>query len=98
MEIVFQIGGALLALFFIFLTYMNTKTWRWLHVTVMFLVFVASATFCVYAAMTVKTRAAWMKLNDNLEKQVATVEDELAKVSRGDPNDVEVKTPSVFSV
>jgi len=98
MEIVYQIGGALLALFFIFLTYMNTKTWRCLHVTVMFLVFVASATFCVYAAMTVKTRAAWMKLNDNLEKQVATVEDELAKVSRGDPNDVEVKTPSVFSV
>jgi len=64
----------------------------------MFLVFVASATFCVYAAMTLKTRAAWMKQNDNLEKQVATVEDELMKVSRGDPNDVEVRTPSVFSV
>jgi len=98
MEIVYQIGGALLALFFIFLTYMNTKTWRWLHVTVMFLVFVASATFCVYAAMTLKTRAAWLKLQDNLEKQVATVEGELERVTRGDPNDAEGKTASVFSV
>jgi hypothetical protein len=98
MEIVYQIGGALLALFFIFLTYMSTKTWRWLHVTAMFLVFVASAAFCVYAAMTLKTRAAWLKLNDNLEKQVATVEEDLARTTRGDPNDVEAKTPSVFSV
>jgi hypothetical protein len=98
MEIVYQIGGALLALFFIFLTYMSTKTWRWLHVTAMFLVFVASAAFCVYAAMTLKTRAAWTKLTDNLEKQVATVEDELARTTRGDPNDIEIKAPSVFSV
>ena len=43
--IIFQVLGAVLALFFIFLTYMNTKTWRWVHVTIMFLVFVAASRF-----------------------------------------------------
>jgi hypothetical protein len=98
MEIVYQIGGALLALFFIFLTYMNTKTWRWVHVTFTFLVFVASLTFCVYAAMTLKTRAKWVKDHDNLEKQLATAEENLERTTRGDPKDVEGKTPSVLSV
>jgi hypothetical protein len=98
MEIVYQIVGALLALFFIFLTYMNTKTWRWVHVTVMFLVFVASVTFCVYAAMTLKTRAKWVKDHDDLEKRLATAEEDLERTTRGDPKDVEFKTPSVFSV
>ena len=54
--IIFQVLGAVVALFVIFLTYMSTKTWRWVHVTFMFLVFVASFTFCIYAAMVLKTR------------------------------------------
>ena len=41
-EIVYQVLGAVIALFVIFLTYMSTKTWRWPHVTLMFLVFAAS--------------------------------------------------------
>jgi hypothetical protein len=98
MTIIFQIVAALVVLLFIFLTYMNTKTWRWVHVTCTFLVFVASFTFCVYAAMTLKTRAKWVKEHDNLEKQLATTEAELLRVTRGDPNDVESKTQSVLSL
>ena len=45
--IIFQVLGAVIALFVIFLTYMSTKTWRWVHVTFMFLVFVASVAFCI---------------------------------------------------
>lgn len=96
--IIFQVLGALAALFFIFLTYMSTKTWRWLHVTATFFVFAATIAFCVYAAMTLKTRAAWIKLHDSLEKQLATTEEELQKVTRGDPKDIEDKTPSVLSL
>lgn len=96
--IIFQVLGALAALFFIFLTYMSTKTWRWLHVTATFFVFGATVAFCVYAAMTLKTRTAWIKLHDSLEKQLATTQEELQKVSRGDLKDVEDKTPSVLSL
>src|SRR5215218_1385058 len=96
--IIFQVLGALAALFFIFLTYMSTKTWRWLHVTATFFVFGATVAFCIYAAMTLKTRAAWIKLHDSLEKQLTTAQDELQKVSRGDLKDVEDKTPSVLSL
>jgi hypothetical protein len=96
--IIFQVLGALAALFFIFLTYMSTKTWRWLHVTATFFVFAATIAFCVYAAMTLKTRANWIKLHDKLEADVTRTEDELEKISRGDPKDVEGKNPSVLSL
>ena len=102
--IIFQVLGVLLALFFIFLTYMNTKTWRWLHVMMTFCVFGAAVAFCVYAAMTLKTRTNWLKYHDDL---VAKIEgkgeqDGLAKqlelVTRGDVKDVERKTDSIASV
>src|SRR3982750_576339 len=96
--IIFQVLGALAALFFIFLTYMSTKTWRWMHVTATFFVFAATIAFCVYAAMTLKTRANWIKLHDNLEKQLTTTDAELEKVTQGDPKDVEGKEPSVLSL
>jgi archaellum component FlaC len=98
MELIYQIGGAALALFFIFLTYMNTKSWRWVHVTAVFLVFAASVAFCFYAAQTLKTRAKWVKEHDDLEKRLVTTEEDLERTTRGDMKDVENKTPSVFSI
>jgi len=96
--IIFQVLAALVVLFFIYLTYMNTKTWRWLHVTMLFLVFIASFAFCVYAAMTLKTRAKWVKEHDTLEKQLADTERQIELTTRGDPNDVEGKTESLYSL
>src|SRR5262245_9435807 len=98
MTTIFQVLGAVLVLFFIFLTYMSAKSWRWVHVTFLFLVFVASVTFCVYAAMTLKTRAAWIKLHDSLEKQLATTETDLEQTTRGDPKDWEGKSASLYSL
>lgn len=96
--IIFQVLAALLALFFIFLTYMNTKTWRWLHVTMTFFVFGAAIAFCFYAAMALKTRAAWIKHHDKLEKDVATTTQQLQVVTHGEPKDIESKQPSVASL
>lgn len=96
--IIFQVLAALLALFFIFLTYMNTKTWRWVHVTMMFFVFGAAIAFNFYAALTLKTRAAWIKYHDNLEKQALDLESQVSLVMFGDPKDVAGKTPSVASL
>src|SRR4030095_370613 len=95
--IIFQVVGGLLAFFFIYLTYMNTKTWRWVHVTFTFLVFVMAVLFCYYASRTLKTRAKWVQNHDKLEKQLASVEEQLEKITRGDPKDVEGKEPSVNS-
>ena len=55
-----QVRGAVVALFVIFLTYMSAKSWRWVHVTFMFLTFVAAFVFCIYSAMVLKTRAKWV--------------------------------------
>jgi hypothetical protein len=96
--IIFQVLGVLLALFFIFLTYMNTKTWRWLHVTLTFFVFAASIAFCAYAAMAMKTRLSWLKYHDNLQTKVAERAAEVELVTRGDIKDVEGKIQSINSV
>ena len=98
MNIIILGVAALVVLAFIFLTYLNTKTWQWVHVTFTFLVFVASFVFCVYAAMTLKTRAKWVKDHDNLEKQLATAQEQLERVTRGDLRDAEGKEPSVMSL
>ncbi len=82
--IIFQILGVLLALFFIFLTVMNFKTWRWLHALSTFAVFCAVATFMVYAALVMKTRLAWeesyTKFDEAFQKQSKNV----ARVVHGD--------------
>jgi hypothetical protein len=94
--IIFQVLAAVLALFFIFLTYMNTKTWRWPHVTMMFFVFAATVAFAFYAALTLKARMAWIKLHHDLEKQVTSTDEQLKRVLFGDPKDT--KTPSVATL
>jgi hypothetical protein len=96
--IIFQVLGVLLALFFCFLTFMNTKTWRWVHVTFTFLVFGASVAFCVYAAMAMKTRLAWLQYHDKKEADVEKLAGEVELVTRGDIKDVEGKTDSIASV
>jgi hypothetical protein len=93
--IIFQVVGGLLALFFIFLTYMNTKSWRWVHVTFMFLVFAATIAFSIYAAMTLKTRNAWVGLHDKTEKQVDELTVQIQRATRGDPKDP--SAPSLVS-
>jgi hypothetical protein len=96
--IIFQILLALVALFFIFLTYMNTKTWRWLHVTVTFFVFVAVIPFGVYAALTLKTREAWIKKHDQLEADLAKTREAVELANRGPISDVQQQTESVASL
>src|SRR5262245_3002315 len=96
--IIFQALAALLALFVIFLTYMSTKTWRWVHVTFMFLVFVASFVFCIYAAMVLKTRAKWIKDHDSLESQLMKANDEIERTTRGDLKDIEGKVESLVGL
>jgi prefoldin subunit 5 len=83
--LIFQILGGLLAIFFIFLTVMNTKTWHWLHVTMMFLVFAAACAFAPLAAATLNIRFRWVKEHDQLEKKLADTERQYEQELYGDP-------------
>ncbi|MCE9524815.1 MAG: hypothetical protein K8R36_02025 [Planctomycetales bacterium] len=90
--IIFQILGVLCALFFIFLTVMNFKTWRWLHALTTFAVFCAVVTFMVYASLVMKTRLAWIqsvsKFAEANEKQASNVE-KIVNGSVGDQATIE---------
>jgi hypothetical protein len=82
--VIVQILAVVAILFFCFVTFMNTKTWRWLHVTAMFLVFAAALTFVVYAAMVMKMRQAWQKTVANLEARVEQDEKKYSQALNGD--------------
>ncbi|MCU0877166.1 MAG: hypothetical protein MUF06_05155 [Pirellulaceae bacterium] len=96
--ILYQIVLALVALFFIFVTYMNTKTWRWLHVTIMFLLFVAIIPFGVYAGLVMKTRMTWITMVDKLEKELGDAQRAGELATYGDPKDVEGNTESIVDL
>jgi len=68
--VIVQILAVVLILFFCFVTYMNTKTWRATHVTFLFLVFGAGLVFSVYAALVLKTRQEWLKKVQELEENL----------------------------
>ncbi len=86
--IIYQVIGGLLILFFFYLTYMFTKTWRWLHVVAVFFVFAASIALIAYAAMSNRTHMAWKKdvtqKRDAIERETAArdqlLEGDLAEV------------------
>jgi hypothetical protein len=82
--IIYQVVGGLLVLFFFYLTYMFTKTWRWLQTTMAFLVFAASIFLCVYAAMTVRAHTGWKTLAWQQQNQLATLQAEREKLLYGD--------------
>ncbi len=93
--IIYQALGALLILFFLFLTYMFTKTWRWFHVVCMFFVFGASIAFMCYATMVYRTHAAWraVELKNRLAAEAAQAEFE--SLMYGNRAEVVQSTPSI---
>ena len=93
--VIYQALGALLVLFFFFLTYMFTKTWRWFHVVCMFFVFGASVAFTCYAAMSYKTHAAWRKIARMNQLAAEKAEAEFMTLNYGDQTQVFQSDPSV---
>lgn len=93
--IIFQVGGVVLFLFFCFLTYLNTKSWRALHVTFTFLCFAAAIAFAVYSAMVMKTRSNWQKFYTQAEKNLGQAEEKLQLVTDGNRADVPQKADNI---
>lgn len=95
--IVFQVLGVLLVLFFGFITYMNTKTWKWVHVTFLLMVFFMVPTYAVYASMTLKTRMNWMTLYQGYDAEVTKYKEIVHVLQRGEDNDIKYEKDSVFA-
>ncbi len=84
--LIFQIVGVMLILFFIFLTYMNSKTWKIVHVLMLFLVFGATIASAIYASLALKTQKAWRSTYEKLEAQLLAAKQEGQDLLIGDPN------------
>ncbi|MCO6455603.1 MAG: hypothetical protein J5I93_09945 [Pirellulaceae bacterium] len=82
--LIFQIVGVLLILFFLFLTYMCTKTWKIVHVLLLFMVFGASIASAIYASMALKTQKAWRSAHERLEAQLEAAKREGEQLLLGD--------------
>ena len=82
--VLWQAGIGVLTLFFFFLIYKFTKTWRWFHVTMMFFVYCASIATVVYVSMSIKTHNAWRKMVREQRKLVAELSAERDKLTFGD--------------
>ncbi len=93
--VIYQALGALLVLFFLFLTYMFTKTWRWFHVVCTFFVFGASIASCCYVAMTYKTHAAWRTRELENRKAAEKAQTEYEQLMFGNLAEVDQSTTSL---
>lgn len=93
--IIYQALGILLILFFLFLMYMFTKTWRWLHVTLMFFVFGAVIYFACVAAMSYRTHVVWRSLELKNRKDAEKETKDYELLMYGDPTEVVRTTPSI---
>lgn len=82
--IIYQVVIGLFSLFFLFLVFMFTKTWRWFTVVCAFFVFCAAVTFCVYAAMSHRTHMAWRAQEAKNRAQAEKLEAEYELLLRGD--------------
>ena len=82
--VLWQAGIGVLTLFFFYLMYMFTKTWRWFHVTMMFFVYCTSIATVVYVSMTIKTHDAWRKMVHEQRKLVVELSAERDKLTFGD--------------
>ena len=89
------IVAVLLFLFFCFLTWQFTKTWRATHVTFAFLTFVMAMLFCLVAGANLKNQLAWKQRVYNFEKDVERKEADKLRLGFGELAAVRQSQPSV---
>jgi hypothetical protein len=95
---IFILAVVILAvLFSFFLLYMSYKSWKVLHIISAFMVFAAAIVFMIYAAMSLKTRTAWLEVNKKLEEQLEKAQQEEVKLLHGDLTELVQTEPSIRS-
>jgi hypothetical protein len=72
---------------FIVMVVKAAKNWRWYHITSASLVMLLAIILLFPTAAALKSRQAWHKVKEDLEQQLARVEQENETLEYGDPND-----------
>mgnify|MGYP005840377651 CR=1 FL=1 len=96
--IIFMVIGALLILFFCYLTYRSTATWRVWHVLFAFLVFAASLALCVITSATLRTHNAWRMVAGDQADQIEKLQKENEQLVSGDPMQPVPTTPCLRNI
>ena len=86
MTIVFQIVLAIVVILFFVVAGMSSRTWRALHVTAVYLVFLTGFAFVVLAAASLKTKSNFKEKADRLEAQLAAAKAVYRATLYGDPS------------
>ncbi len=77
----------LLVLAFGYFMWQSRDTWQWYHITVSSLTLLLGIIFLFPAAGTLKSRSAWHKVKEDLERQLQQLQAEQATLKYGDPSD-----------
>ncbi|MFV1968119.1 MAG: hypothetical protein ACC628_22065 [Pirellulaceae bacterium] len=96
--VIYWVIGGLLILFFCYLMYQFTKTWRVWHVIFMFLVFSAAIALCAYISMTLRTHSAWRTIVRQQTEQVGELRTERDSMLYGNLVQVVQLDPSIRSL
>jgi hypothetical protein len=96
--VIYWVIGGLLILFFFFLTYKFTKTWRIWHVLFAFLVFAAALALCVVAALSLRTHQMWRSQATQYSRQIIVEKATRDELLYGDPLEAVQSKPSIRSV
>jgi Skp family chaperone for outer membrane proteins len=90
--------GIFLILFFLVTVVLSIKTWRAVHIVVVFFTFVAGVFFVICAAMSMKTHVAWRELHAKTETSLKAEQSTGEVLAYGDPQQVKSAEPSVFEI
>ncbi|MCC9603968.1 hypothetical protein LOC67_25735 [Stieleria sp. JC731] len=72
---------------FIVMVVKAAKNWRWYHITSAVITMLLAITFLFPTAAALKSRQAWHKIKEDLEKQLAEVKAQNQSLQYGDPTD-----------
>lgn len=95
--IIYWVICGLLTLFFFFLTYKFTKTWRIWHVIFAFLVYGASIALLIYVSATYRTHNSWRVLVRDQSAQLKQLKEERDLMLYGQLTEVIQSEPSIRS-
>jgi hypothetical protein len=90
--------GIFLILLFLVTVVLSIKTWKAVHIVVVFFTFVAGVFFVICAAMSMKTHVAWRELQAKTESSLKAEQTTGEVLAYGDPEQVKSAEPSVFEI
>lgn len=95
--VIYWVIGGLLVLFFFFLIWKFTQTWRVWHILAMFFMFAAALAMCGFAALSLRTHNTWRTQFTKLSRELEKEEQARTELLHGPIGEVIQSKPSIRS-